>query len=61
MRNFFLTLLSFILLISVCSAQNGKNKFKFGDIMPEDFVVKDFPESEQAHAVYLLDEVSSFF
>lgn len=61
MKPFILNLLAFILLSQVGLAQKGKNKFKFGDIKPEDFVVKDFPESDQAHAVYLLDEVESSF
>ena len=61
MKYFFLNLFILIILSPAGFAQKGKNKFKFGDIKPEDFVVKDFPESETAHAVYLLDEVEAYF
>lgn len=61
MKYFFLNFLFLIVLVPSSLAQKGKNKFKFGDVKPEDFVVKDFPEAEQANAVYLLDEGESYY
>jgi hypothetical protein len=54
-----------VLLIGLTSfhlaAQKEKTKVKFGLVKPEDFQINDFPEAEEADAVYLLDDASAVF
>src|SRR5437867_1760841 len=62
MTNFKFALLPALLCISVFTiAQKSQQKFKFGDVNPEDFEPKEYAVDSSANAIYLYDVGSSYY
>src|SRR3954469_10327926 len=54
-------LLAFVSICIIGSAQKSQQKFKFGDVKPDDFEPTAYAVDSSANAIYLYDVGSSYY